>query len=128
MTAGVVSLPSLKVRDLSWLADLDTLTPCARGWADGKDWWFPEIQNNKGGIGSYPYSSAEAQAAAFGCKACPVQARCLADILTIEWGADVESRHGVWGGTMPRDRERIENELTAADLGVEDIQVVVRAY
>jgi len=45
------------------------------------------------------------------CRPCPVMWQCLRAAVIREWDGCKGDRHGVWGGSTPQDRIRLEDEL-----------------
>ncbi|MFJ6667470.1 WhiB family transcriptional regulator [Streptomyces sp. NPDC091383] len=45
------------------------------------------------------------------CKQCPVAQQCLAECLAAEGGKTAASRHGVYAGTTPKQRERLYHQM-----------------
>ncbi|MFD9463515.1 WhiB family transcriptional regulator [Streptomyces sp. NPDC060027] len=54
-----------------------------------------------------PYRRAQAI-----CNSCPVQPQCADFANTVEGGAGKRSRHGLWAGKAPRQREANANRLS----------------
>ena len=59
--------------------------------------WFPD------GNGGRRYVTARKW-----CQRCPVTDRCLQAALDLEAGLGRKERHGMWGGTTPRERAQME--------------------
>lgn len=73
---------------------------CAQGWVD-PDIFFPELTSaEKKWINQYGGFAASERKAKAVCARCPVRAECLT--LMYESG----QKQGVWGGTLPRERNR----------------------
>jgi hypothetical protein len=70
----------------------DTPTPCQ--W-EPEAWFDPAITTGAG-------NRARARAL---CAPCTVRDECLAAALRYENSADLIERHGVWGGTLPIERD-----------------------
>ncbi|WP_199572680.1 WhiB family transcriptional regulator [Streptomyces murinus] len=82
-----------KPTDRTWVKLAFCLT------ADPED-FFPPNQNAAG--------IAKARSI---CKQCPVAQQCLADVLAAEGGKTAASRHGVYAGTTPKQRERLYHRM-----------------
>jgi len=76
----------------------ETTTPCA---TNPDAWYDPKLTTGQGNPGR----------ARDMCAPCPHVEQCLTAALKYEWGQPVSYRHGVWGGTTPLQRSRIEIEL-----------------